>query len=56
MGHNAEDVPVTKANPADIAADMDYHRGTYHRFLRILAYSLAGVGFVLLILFFVYSA
>jgi len=56
MEHNAEEVPVAKASSADIAADMDHHRGTYRRFLRILVYSLAGVGFVLLILFFVYSA
>jgi len=54
MQAKTEEQPIAEATPSDLAADMQHHRTTYRRFLRILAYSLAGVAVVLLILFIVY--
>lgn len=46
---------VQEASKADIAADMRYHRGTYRRFLRIVAFAILPIAVILLILLFVYS-
>lgn len=45
---------VATASQADIAADMSYHRRTYHRFVRILIAVVAGTAVVLLGLFFIF--
>jgi hypothetical protein len=46
-----EKMEVARASQADLAADMEKHRQTYGSFFRIIAYSIAGLAILLLILF-----
>ncbi|MCW5697287.1 MAG: hypothetical protein KIS96_11225 [Bauldia sp.] len=50
----ATEIELTKATPADLAADMEHHRQTYSRFMNILRYSIVGVAVILTIIFFIY--
>jgi hypothetical protein len=51
----ATEIELTKATPADLAADMEHHRHTYARFMNILRYSVVGAAIPLIFLFFLYN-
>ncbi len=51
----ASEQEVTKASPADVAADMDYHRHTYKNFFGLLKWSLVGVVVIVAFLFIIYN-
>ncbi len=50
----AHETQITMATPADIAADMEEHRKTYQRFLRVIVYTCIGAAIVLTALFLSY--
>ena len=51
----ASEQEVTKASPADVAADMDHHRSTYGNFFSLLKWSMAGVAVIVVLLFIIYN-
>ncbi len=50
----AKDLEIAHATPADLAADMEYHRKIYRTFLNIAKYSIVIIAIVLIILFLNY--
>ena len=54
MVHEEEAVDVSRATAADLAADMEHHRETYRRLLRVIAYTLIAIFVVLAALFLIY--
>lgn len=44
---------VLDASPADLAADMGYHRQTYLRFLKLMKWVSIGSAAILILVFFV---
>lgn len=50
----SKQLEISKATPADVAADMEHHRATYGRFFNLLKWTLVVIIAVLAILFFVY--
>ncbi len=47
----SDEMEVSKAGPADLAADMEHHRATYARFFKIIVYSVALLAALLITLF-----
>jgi hypothetical protein len=44
---------VLDASPADLAADMSYHRKTYLRFLKLMAWVATGSALILILVFLI---
>lgn len=54
MAHEEKSVELVNATAADLAADMEHHRETYRRLLRVTAYTLVAIFVVLAGLFLIY--